>query len=193
MNLDELVVQAQDEAVECLNIQRLDDIEGRYNFHGITKADANLLIQAVRGLFRKRRALEDALSKYGSHDLDHCGVNDGGACNCGLDKAKGQESAIRCDPGNISEFDADCLRHEIDRLRNELAESKELRADDHQTIVLQALHQTQAKAEIRRLETKLAESIGMWKRSLEVQHELEAEVVSLRTMAANLRLQSADE
>jgi len=89
MNLDELVEQAQDAAVEYLNVQRLDDIEGRYNFHGITKHDANLLIQAVRGLFRRRRVLEDALSKYGTHDLDHCGVNDAGVCNCGLDAVKG--------------------------------------------------------------------------------------------------------
>ncbi len=62
MNLDELVIQAQDAAVEYLNVQRLDDIEGRYNFHGITKHDANVLIQAVRGLQRKRQQLEAELA-----------------------------------------------------------------------------------------------------------------------------------
>ncbi len=63
MNLDELVIQAQDAAVEYLNVLRLDDIEGRYNFHGITKHDANLLIQAVRGLHRRRRQLEGQLAE----------------------------------------------------------------------------------------------------------------------------------
>ncbi len=95
MNLDELVEQAQDAAVEYLNVQRLDDIEGRYNFHGITKHDANLLIQAVRGLFRRRRVLEDALSKYGKH-LGWCNRqvwpgscgDEASVCNCGLDVAK---------------------------------------------------------------------------------------------------------
>ena len=62
MNLDELVKQVQDDAVAYLNIARLDDIEGRYNFKGITKHDANLLIQAVRGLHRKRRELEDQIA-----------------------------------------------------------------------------------------------------------------------------------
>lgn len=28
-----------------------------------------------------------ALEKYGTHDLDHCGVNDAGSCNCGLTAA----------------------------------------------------------------------------------------------------------
>ena len=63
MNLDKLVEQAQDAAVEYLNIQRLDDIEGRYNFHGISKHDANLLIQAVRGLQRNRRRLEKEIAE----------------------------------------------------------------------------------------------------------------------------------
>ena len=63
MNLDEQIRQAEDKAVEYLNATRLDDIEGRFNFHGITKSDANLLIQAVRGLHRRRKELERQLAK----------------------------------------------------------------------------------------------------------------------------------
>lgn len=62
LNLKELGELAEGKAVEFLNEQRLDDMEERYNNGRIYKHDTNVLIQAVRGLQRKRRLLEDILA-----------------------------------------------------------------------------------------------------------------------------------
>jgi len=61
--INEQVKREQDMAVEYLNVQRLEDIEGRHAFHHITNADVSLLIKAVRGLHRKRQELEKQLAE----------------------------------------------------------------------------------------------------------------------------------
>lgn len=56
-----------------------------------------------------------------------CGSNYGHHRGCKLEDLSlkpEQESAIRSDPGNVSEFDVECLLHEIDYLRTELKESQ---------------------------------------------------------------------
>lgn len=139
-----------------------------------------------------------------------CGAQYGHHRGCKLEDLSlkpEQESAIRSDPGNLSEFDVECLLHELDRLRTELKESqwltrkavnelaalKETHANCETEIHLRALTIQQKNREIAQLVVQLSEANRLWNASLEVQAELEAEIVSLRTMALNLRMERAHE
>lgn len=109
-----------------------------------------------------------------------CGSNYGHHRGCklaDLSLKPEQESAIRSDPGNVSEFDVECLLHEIDYLRTELKESQWLTKNAvDELAALKELHancETEISLRVSAIQGKNGEIAALKDEILRLRKELE--------------------